>query len=140
MKPHPLELRQRIVAAVDQQEHTVEEVAALFDVSERYVYQLLKLRRETGDLSPLPHGGGAMAKLDEANLLKLADLVAKFPDATLDQLRDLLRRRFRIQVSINTVWRGLRQIDFTLKKSRAGLPKPSPTSERRSAKDKRLSP
>ena len=42
MKPHPLEFRQRIVAAVDQQEHTIEEVAALFGVSERYVYQLLK--------------------------------------------------------------------------------------------------
>jgi len=107
MKPHPLELRQRIVAVVDQQEHTIEEVAALFDVSERYVYRLLKLRRETGDLSPLPHGGGAVAKLDEANLLKLASLVAEVPDATLDELRDLLRRRFRIRVSINSVWRGL---------------------------------
>jgi transposase len=54
MKPHPLELRKRIVAAVDQQEHTIEEVASLFGVSERYVYQLLKLRREIGDLSSLP--------------------------------------------------------------------------------------
>lgn len=118
MKPHPLEPRQRIVAAVDQQEHTIEEVAALFDVSERYVYQLLKLRRETGDLSPLPHGGGAVPKLDEAKLLELAGLVAEFPDATLDELRELLRRRCRVSVSINTVWRCLQQIDFTLKKSR----------------------
>jgi transposase len=67
MKPHPLEFRQRIVAAVDQQEYTIEEVAALFGVSERYVYQLLKLRRETGDLSPLPHGGGAPPKDDFAS-------------------------------------------------------------------------
>jgi transposase len=36
MKPHPLEFRQRIVTAVDQQEHSVEEVTALFGVSERY--------------------------------------------------------------------------------------------------------
>jgi transposase len=56
MKPHPLAFLQHIVAAVDQQEHTIEEVAALFGVSEPYVYQLLKSRRETGDLSPLPHG------------------------------------------------------------------------------------
>src|SRR5262245_12771753 len=48
MTPYPLELRQRIVAAVDQQSHTIEEIATLFGVSERYVYQLLKLRRETG--------------------------------------------------------------------------------------------
>lgn len=136
MKPHPLELRQRIVAAVDQQEHTIEEVAALFEVSERYVYQLLKLRRETGDLSPLPHGGGAAPKLDEAKLLELAGLVAEFPDATLDELRELLRRRCRVSVSINTVWRGLQQIDFTLKKSPVGRAKPAQKREPRSARNK----
>jgi hypothetical protein len=44
MKPHPLGLRQRIVADVDRQEHTIEEVVALVDVGEHYVYQLLKAR------------------------------------------------------------------------------------------------
>lgn len=136
MKPHPLELRQRIVAAVDQQEHTIAEVAALFSVSERYVYQLLKLRRETGDLSPLPHGGGAVPKLNEARLLKLAGLVAEFPDATLDELRELLRRRCRLSLSLNTVWRGLQQIGFTLKKSPAGRAKPTRQSEPRLARNK----
>ncbi|QQS45216.1 MAG: transposase [Acidobacteriota bacterium] len=116
MKAHPLELRQRIVEAVDQREHTVEEVATIFNVSTRYVYQLLKLRRETGDLSPLPHGGGAVAKMDESKLLELAALIGEFPDATLAELQELLRRRCRVKVSINTVWRALRQIDFTLKK------------------------
>lgn len=136
MKPHPLELRKRIVAAVDQQEHTIAEVAALFSVSERYVYQLLKLRRETGDLSPLPHGGGAVPKLDEARLLDLAALVAEFPDATLDELRELLRRRCRLRVSLNTVWRGLQPIDFTLKKSPAGRAKPTRKSAPRLARNK----
>ncbi|MCW5967168.1 MAG: transposase [Blastocatellales bacterium] len=136
MKAYPLELRQRIVAAVDQQEHTVEEVAALFNVSERYVYQLLKLRRETGDLSPLPHGGGAILKMDDAKLLQLAGLVAEFPDATLAELQELLRRRGRLSVSLNTVWRGLQQIDFTLKKSPAGRVKPVRNSEPPSARNK----
>ena len=136
MKPHPLEFRQRIVAAVDQQEHTIEEVAAVFGVSERYVYQLLKLRREIGDLSPLPHGGGAPLKLDEAILLELAGLVAEFPDATLDELRELLRRRCRVNVSINTIWRGLQQIDFTLKKNPAAPGKPARKSGRPSPRNK----
>src|SRR5262245_18129783 len=136
MKPHPLELRPRIVAAVAQQEHTLEEVAALFSVSERYVYQLLKLRRETGDLSPLPHGGGAAPKLDEAKFLELAGLVAEFPDATFDELRELLRLRCRLSVSINPVWRGLQPIDFTLKKSPAGRAKPTRKSGPRSARHK----
>jgi transposase len=58
-------------------------MAALFGVNERYVYQLLKLRRETGNLSPLPHGGGAPLKLVEAKLIDLAGLVAEFPKAHL---------------------------------------------------------
>ena len=74
MKRRPLEFRQRIVAAVDRQEHTIEEVAAPFGVSERYVYQLLKLRRETGDLFPAftfsqrilpPDCAGVFAKIQE---------------------------------------------------------------------------
>lgn len=134
MKAHPLELRRRIVAAVDRQEHTIEEVAELFAVSERYVYQLLKLRRETGDVAPRPHGGGAALKLDEAALLALAVLVAEFPDATLDEVRVLLRRRRRLRVSVNTVWRGLQQINFTLKKSPAGRARPVRRSAPRSAR------
>lgn len=120
MKPYPLELRQRIVTAVEQQVGTIEEIAALFGVSERYVYQLLKLQRETGDLTPRPHGGGAPAKLTEARLLKLVELVADRPDATLDELRRGLNRRAAAPVSVTTVWRGLQQIDFTLKKNAPG--------------------
>jgi transposase len=116
MKPYPLELRQRIVDAVDQQSDTIEEIAEIFGVTERYIYKLLKLRRDAGDLAPRPHGGGAKAKLDEQRLLRLADLVAKFPDATLEELRELLRRRCRVSVSTNTVWRALQQIAFPLKK------------------------
>lgn len=137
MKAHPLELRERIVAAVDQQEHTIEEVAALFKVSERHIYKLLKQRRETGELAPLPHGGGAVAKLDEAKLLRLAEFVAATPDASLDELQGLLRRRCRTQVSLNTVWRGLQQIDFTRKKRRAAPAKPTLTNAPLSRPNKR---
>jgi transposase len=106
MKSFPLEFRQCIVEAVDQQYDTIEEIAALFGVTERYVYKLLKLRNETGDLAPRPHGGGAETKLHDRHLLKLAGLIAKFPDATLEELRELLRRRCRVSVCTNTVWRG----------------------------------
>jgi hypothetical protein len=51
MKSYPLEFRQCIVEAVDQQYDTIEEIAALFCVTERNAYKLLKLRNETGDLA-----------------------------------------------------------------------------------------
>jgi transposase len=123
MKPYPLELRQRIVEAVDQQRGTIAEIAEWFSVSERHVYQLLKLRR-SGKLAPRPHGGGAPAKLDEGKRLQLAELTAEFPDATLDELRQLLRRRCRLQVCLNTVWRALQRLDWTLKKRAAAPAKP----------------
>jgi len=135
MKPYPLELRQRLVAAVDQQVHTIAEIADLFGVTERYVYKLLRLRRETGELAPLPHGGGAQAKLDEPKLRILAALVAESPDATLAALRDGLRRRSRVQVCVNTVWRAVQQLNLTLKKRPAERARPNRKSARPSARN-----
>ncbi len=76
---------------------------------------MLKLRRENGDLTALPHGGDAVAKFDEAKILILAELVAKHPDATLQELRELLRRRCRLTLSINAIWRALEEIKIILK-------------------------
>jgi transposase len=129
MKPYPLELRQRIVEAVDQKTHLMEEIAELFGVSERYVYKLLALRRQTGDLAPWPHGGGAKAKMDEAQGRKLAALVGEFPDATLNDLQELLQRRCRVRVCVNTSWRALQHLDFTRKKRLAVPRKPVRKSE-----------
>jgi transposase len=136
MKSYPLKFRQCIVDAVDQQYDTIKEIAALFGVTERYVYKLLQLRKESGDLAPRQHGGGAKTKLNFHHLLKLAELIAKFPDATLEQLRELLRRRCHLNVCTNTVWRGLQQIDFTLKKRTVTHLKRARKSARRFARSK----
>lgn len=135
MKPYPLELRQRIVAAVDQPAQTIAAVSVIFGVTERYVYQLLKLRRETGEVAPRPHGGGAPAKLNAPKLQTLAALVAESPDATLEELRAGLRRRGRVQVCVNTVWRALQQLNLTLKKRPAGRAKPDRKSVRPAARN-----
>lgn len=117
MKPCPLELRERIVGAVDQQTHTIAELAELFQVTERYIYKLLKLRRDTGELTPLPHSGGCDPLFDDAKLLQLAQLVAQHPDATLKELQTLVRRQCRLAVCLTTIWSALRQLDLTVKKN-----------------------
>jgi transposase len=81
--------------------------------------KLLKQRRETGSLAPLPRGGWATAKLNEEHLLTLAELAARQPDATLEELRRQLRRVTKVEVSISTIWRGLERIEFTQKKDQA---------------------
>jgi transposase len=122
MKPYPLELRERIVASVDQQTYTIAELAEIFQVTERYIYKLLQLRRDTGDLTPLPHSGGVEPILNEARLLVIADLVAEYPDATLEEYRTLIRRRCGVTVCLATVWNALEKSAFPRKKNapRAG--------------------
>ena len=120
MKTYPIELRQKIIDAVDQQLGTYEEIAEMFGITEQYIYKLLKQRRETGSLAPLPRGGGAQAKLSEEHLLTLAELIARQPDATLEELRRQLQRQVKVKVSLSTLWRGLEQIEFTQKKDSLG--------------------
>lgn len=116
MKPYPLELRQRIVEAVDQQLGTIDEVASIFNVHSSYIYKLLRQRRETNDLTPLPHGGGARAKLEATERLVLVELVAQHPDATLSELGHRLRKKKRVSASISTLWRWLDELALTRKK------------------------
>jgi transposase len=126
MKAYSLDLRQRIVDAVDKQLGTYREIATTFGVHESYIYKLLRQRRQTGDLAPRPHGGGASAKLNEAQLLTLGDLVAQDSDATIEELRRRLQKRVRVAVSTSTVWRALELLKLSRKKSRAGRRKPTP--------------
>jgi transposase len=119
MKAYPVELRERVVEAVDHQDGTVLEIAQIFGVTERYVYKLLKQRQERGNLLPLPHGGGARPKMSEEKKLKVVDLVARAPDATLAELRQEIKKRLRVEVSIGTVWNLLDSLGLTRKKSPA---------------------
>lgn len=135
MKAYPLELRRRIVNAVDLQEWTIAQIADMFSVTERYVYKLLAQRNETGDVVPRPHGGGASAKLDESHILKLKELITAQPDATLAELCEKLNQRRRQKVSISTVCRSLQKIDLTRKKSHAVHAKRARQSARPSQKN-----
>jgi transposase len=100
MKTYPIELRQKIVETVDRQFGAYNEIAEMFGIAERYIYKFLKQRRETGSLAPLPRGGWATAKLNEEHLLTLAEMVARRPDATPEELRQQLCRETNVEVSI----------------------------------------
>jgi transposase len=120
MAAYSLDLHERIVDAVERGLGTRSEVASMFGVHESFVYKLLRQKRQRGDLAPLPHGGGAEAKLNEDPLLLLADLVAKSPDATLERLRDQIKKQTRVEVSVPTIWRALDALGLSRKKVRSG--------------------
>ena len=48
----PLDLRTRIVDAVDRDVGTISEIATLFLIHESFIYKLLRQRRGRGDIAP----------------------------------------------------------------------------------------
>ena len=105
---------------MDQQLGTIEEIARIFQVHSSSIYKLLQQGREKNDLAPLPHGGGASAKLATEDRRVLAELVAAQPEATLDELRQGIKKKKRVSVSLSTVWRWLAELALTRKKVPAG--------------------
>jgi transposase len=138
MAAYSLDLRERIVEAVERQVGSKRQIAVWFGVHESFIYKLLRQKRQRGDIAPLPHGGGAHAKLAEAQLRQLPDLVAAAPDATLDELRAQLKKKARVTVSRSTICRGLQVLGLSRKKSASRPPKPTPTSGPRSKRNNRL--
>jgi len=117
MKPYSMDLRQRVVEAYENGEGTHEELAEVFCVSLSWIEKLLRRWRETGSIAPKPHGGGRQAKITGKKLERLEALVEETPDATLEELR----RKCRVDGSIMSVFRALKRLGITLKKSRSSM-------------------
>jgi transposase len=135
MEAYSLDLRLRVLAAVDQGDLSRTEIAELFGVSTAWVRRLVQRRRETGSITPRPRRYGPRPKLDQERCQQLAQLVQQDPDATLAELR----QRLAVSVGIPTLWRALDRLGLTLKKSRCGpASRTGPTSSssaRRSARN-----
>lgn len=120
MRAYSLDLRQKVVAAVERSDSTIEEVAAAFGVGQTFVKKMLRQHRETCDLSPRPHGGGQMARLSDKHLKLLRREVARRPDKTAAALREHLEERGRANVSRPTVSRALSRLGLSRKKNDGG--------------------
>ena len=116
MKAYSMDLRQRVVRAVEVEEGTIAQVAARFQVGQTLVKKMLRQWRERGDLTPRPHGGGATASLGTQHLQKLEQQVKKEPDATLEELRRFLGETAQATVSEATVCRALQRLHLPRKK------------------------
>lgn len=133
MRALNIELRERIVAEVDRKERTIREIAEIFQVSERTIYHLLRLRDEQGTLEARPHGGGAVAKITPKIQQALEAYVKEQPDITLAELQQMLRKRHRISVGVTTIWDALERAGLTVKKKLVVQAKPIRRSARRSS-------
>ena len=116
MPPISMDLRVRVFEA-RQAGETTAEVADRFAVSPAFVRRLIQRHRETGSLAPsAARRGPRPALADQADRLRA--LAAEHPDLTPAEFGD----RLGVRVSPLTVWRMLRRLGLTFKKSPPGPP------------------
>ncbi len=113
MQAYSLDLRERVVADREAGRGTAE-VADKYRVSPAWVRRLLQRYRATGQLAPKQRTRYRPPCL-QPHLPHLAALIAAQPDATLAELRTALG----VSVSLSTVWRAVRHLGLTVKKSPA---------------------
>jgi transposase len=115
MRPYPKELRSRVVAAVEQGELTMVDIASVFSVGLTFVKKMLHLYRAGEDLAPR-HGGGPKPLLQDPDRARLRAAVAKQPDVTLSELQALLVAHGGRAVSVPTLCRALQILQLPRKK------------------------
>ena len=112
MKAYSMDLRQRVLVACDDGMGTAE-AAEAFSVSPAWVRRLKQRRRETGETGPRrPARSGPPRALDGRDE-RIREVVQDNPGLTAEEYRD----RLGFRVAVVTVWRALRRLGLTFKKS-----------------------
>ncbi len=114
-KPHPIELRERVVAHVEEG-HTHRATAGHFKVSIKFVNDMVKLKRETGSLAPRHNPGNT----GHGKLAPYKDWIRKRVeqkrDITLRQLCLELKEEFDLKVNRSPVGQMLHSLGLSHKK------------------------
>lgn len=116
-RPHPMALRVRVVAFVDEG-HSHRAAARHFRVSPRFVNALIKLRHETGGLEPRRMGNPGRGKLnDVADWVRAR--IAEKGELTLDALVVELAEHKGVTAHRSGVGKLLHRLGLSHKKRRS---------------------
>lgn len=75
MKAYSHNLLTQIMETKGKELESIQQTAVRFHVSYSFVWKLLKCYKQTGGVSPKPHGGGAKPKLNQQQLGVVAELI-----------------------------------------------------------------
>src|SRR5581483_3037831 len=112
MPVYSQDLRKRVIDTVERGDGSLRQIANRFLVSLSFVVRLVRHYHTTGSLEPKPHGGGRQPALSPAQFERLAALIQKTPDATLEELRQSLG----VECSTMAIVRALKKLKITRKK------------------------
>ena len=127
MKPYSVDFREKVVKAYQQGDSSIRKVAERFDVSKAFVQRMLKQHQQQGHLNPGKQGGAMKAELEGCQS-QLAEMVQKYPDATLSEYCEYWGEAQGQWLSPSTLCRALQKAQLTRKKRRSAALKP-PQSE-----------
>lgn len=112
--PHPLDIRERLLAAIDAGLPLADAVR-FFQVSARTIRRWRRRKRLTGSTAPTGRPG-RRSSIIAAHQTIIRDLVLADPDLTLAQLCDRLAEATGLRVRVPTMSRQLRLLAITRKK------------------------
>ena len=131
IEPYSLDLRERAVTLLDEGASSLE-VAELLGVSDSWVRKMRLRRDARGHLAPgSPPGKERL--LTEDDEAELCQLVLNKPDATLEELAELLAKHVGVRASISTLSRRLIEMGLSRKKRVFTRRRPSAPRSSRSA-------
>jgi len=115
MKPHPLELRERIIRIYAEGNTSIRKLAERFAVSKGFVQKMLNQQQEKGHVNPGQQGGHMKGFL-EGREADLVAMVEEHQDATLAEYCEYWGEHHSQWVSPSTMCRALQKARLTLKK------------------------
>lgn len=111
------DLRRKSVSAYKNGEGTQKQIAKRFSIGLRTLQEWLELQDETGDLRPRePISRGRACIINDKRLSFIKTEVEKRPDILVSEIIELLKKKFRIKVSISMVSRALSKLHLRRKK------------------------
>jgi len=109
------EIRERAIKAYQKGKRTQSEIASMYGISTRTFQRWYRQHQQNGSTQPGKRGH-RIALYSGEELARLDRLVAKHPDATLDELRALTGKT----CSIMAVQRAVVRLGYSLKKNAIG--------------------
>lgn len=117
MAAYSIDLRQKILSAWQNFEGTQRELAKRFKVSLSFLRDFLRRYRETGEIAARTQGGDGRSKQKgkEQELLKI--IVTEKSDIYLREIKEEIKERPGIEVSISSLSRTLNRLKLRRKKN-----------------------